>query len=224
MLKNNLEELRNLLRKVSVARDNECKWISHELHDNIGQKLAALKINTTLLRKKIVINKNTDSDSTDEEFNSILGLIEDVLLSIKKISTKFFPEALHHDGIQNAIKWKAKAFESKTGIRCIVRELNYKPMNNDSLTMAIYRIMDDVFTNIETLAEATLVHLVLGTLDDSYCIEINDNGSSIWRDESDRINSAALISISEQVKILNGSMRITGSPGKGTIVSLKIPY
>jgi signal transduction histidine kinase len=222
-LKKTQEELRMLLGSIQTSAEEERKHIAREIHDELGQVLTALKIDASLLRKKIAAQSNDDKDYIEGEFNSMIKLIDSSIESVKRIATELRPEVLDHLGIMEAIKWQVEEFENNTGIRCIINDLQSHPELNAALATTVYRIIQEALTNIARHSKATVVNLLVGVDANNFLIEIKDNGKGIKNEETEGIKSLGLIGMRERVFLLNGTISIIGKPGKGTVVSVKIP-
>ena len=222
-LKKTQEELRLLLGRIHSRGEEERKRMAREIHDELGQVLTALKIDTILLRKKIVAKSNNDKEYIEREFNSMVQLIDATIGSVKRIATELRPDVLQHYGIIEAVKWKAKEFEKNTGIRCIIYDLQSHLGQHDFIDTAVFRIVQEALTNITRHAEATLVNILIGVDANNFLIEIKDNGKGIKNAAIDEIKSLGLIGMRERVFLLNGTISIVGEAGKGTLVSVKLP-
>ncbi len=215
------EELRQLLEHTQLSREEERKYIAREIHDELGQRLTALKIDVSMMRRKMPVigTQNYFSD----EINSFIKQIDQSIESVKRIATDLRPEILDHHGVIAAVKWQAHQFENITGVKCKVLCLP-EDMNLESeLATAVYRSVQEALTNIARHAQATSVSILIEQDAEKLLIEIKDNGKGINEEQIRNTKSIGLIGIREHVHLLNGTLFITGKPGKGTVVSVNIP-
>lgn len=222
-LKRTQEELRLLLGSMQTSREEERKHIAREIHDELGQVMTALKINVSLIRKDITEKGCDDKKYIDSEFESVIELINSTILSVKRIATELRPEVLEHLGIIEAVKWQAEEFNKKTGIDCKVTDLQSHLEINAVLATTVYRIVQEALTNVTRHAKATLVDVMAGLDGKYFVIEIKDNGIGFSGENKKGRTGLGLIGMRERVYLSNGEIKITGNPGTGTTVSVKIP-
>src|SRR5947207_9636412 len=102
------QELRQLLEHTQTSREEERKYIAREIHDELGQRLTALKIDVSMMRKKIRADNSDEDLYFTNEFFSIISQIDKTIASVKKIATDLRPEILDHLDIIEAVKWQAQ--------------------------------------------------------------------------------------------------------------------
>ena len=217
------EELRVLLEHVQTSREEERKYIAREIHDELGQALTALKIDVSMLRRKVNADENNDLAYAADELTFIIEKIDHCLESVKRIATDLRPEILDHLDIIDAVKWQIQQFENITGIHCDVSQLPDHLDLENSFSTTVYRTVQEALTNITRHAKATVVRIVIERNSKKLLIEINDNGKGIQEEDIKNIKSLGLIGMRERVLLLNGTMSITGKPSKGTTVAVEIP-
>jgi signal transduction histidine kinase len=126
-------------------------------------------------------------------------------------------------GLFEAINWQAAEFQKRMGIRCRVR-LPYQTVVVDrELSTTVFRIFQEVLTNVARHAQATSVKVDLRISDKELALQVIDNGVGIADSKARGRNSLGLLGIQERAQLFGGDVRITGVPGKGTTVSVRIP-
>ena len=97
--------------------------------------------------------------------------------------------------------------------------------------VVIYRILQEAINNIMKHAQATHIEIIAEADAENIYIEINDNGigfkvkiDEIYDGQSSGIHGLGLLNMKERTEMLDGKFNITSTPGKGTTISLKIPY
>jgi PAS domain S-box-containing protein len=213
------EQLRNLSVYLQNARENERTMIAREVHDELGQSLTALKIDLSLLMKRLP----ADQRSVIEKAESMAQLIETTMQSVKKISTDLRPGILDHLGLTAAIEWQAEEFEKRTGIPCAaVFEPGEIALDRDRST-TVFRIFQETLTNIARHAEATEVSVMLKKRSDSLVLQVKDDGKGISEKHISDPKSLGLIGIRERVHYWGGALTIRGINDKGTTVTVQLP-
>ncbi len=216
-------ELSNLLEHVQKSREEERKYIAREIHDELGQRLTALKIDVSMLRKKMVPGETIDPGNITIELNSFINQINKSIKSVKRIAFDLRPEILDHLDIIEAVKWQAQQFQNITGIQCIVSHLPDHLDLENSFSTTVYRTVQEALTNVTRHANASEVRIMIERDSKKLLIEINDNGKGIREEDIESIKSLGLIGMRERVLLLNGTLSITGQPSKGTTVAVNLP-
>jgi PAS domain S-box-containing protein len=213
------ERLHSLTQHMQNIREEERKRISREIHDELGQLLTALKIDLTRLSQ----NPSQKIEESIYEIKTMLSLVDSSIKSVKEIATELRPGILDQLGLTAAIDWQIKEFQARTKIKC-KSNLNVEFDNLDtSKSTAIFRIFQEVLTNISRHSNANHVHVELNLKNNDLILIVKDNGKGITKDEISNHKSLGLIGIRERVYLLNGSFKISGVPGNGTKVIISAP-
>ena len=107
------EQLRELSSHLESVREEERTNIAREIHDELGQILAGLKIDLSWLTKRLP----KEQELLLEKTKSMYELIDTAVQTVKRISTELRPGALDDLGIAAAIEWQAQEFEKRTEIK-----------------------------------------------------------------------------------------------------------
>ena len=213
------EQLRNLSAHLQSVREKERTRIARELHDELGQLLTALNTGLVLLNRKIPETEKALRDQT----GSMIELVDMTMQTLKRIYMALRPGMLDHLGLAVAIGWQAGEFEKRTGIRCKVtvdpEDLSLDP----DLSTAIFRIFQETLTNIARHAGAARVHVSLKATAEKVLLTVRDNGRGITQEQLAKPNSFGLLGMRERTHYWGGDVRISGKPGKGTLVKVAIP-
>jgi signal transduction histidine kinase len=223
-LKKSHNELKVLFKRQQTAREEERLSIARDMHDELGQVLTALKIDITMLGKRMVSGKQPmDNETISNEFNVIIKLVDQITQSVKRISSGLRPEILDELGILEAIRCQAQEFEQRSQIESITflpaKELSIER----DFAIAIFRIVQEALTNVARHAQATQVVIQLKIKGDNLFLEISDNGKGISREEIESSKSFGLIGLRERVSSFNGKFDIYKKQSGGTVVSAVMP-
>jgi len=218
-IKKSEEQLRALTTYLQRVGEIERTNIAREIHDELGQTLTVLKMDLAWLRKRLPDGQISLLEKTD----TMSQLINKTIQTVKKISTDLRPGLLDDLGLAAAIEWQAEEFQKLTGIRCkITIEPKEITLDRDRNT-AIFRIFQETLTNVARHAKASAVNASLKQRDGQIELRVQDNGRGITEGQISNPKSFGLIGIRERVKIFGGNSLMKGSPGKGTIMTVKIP-
>jgi PAS domain S-box-containing protein len=212
-------ELRNLSAHLESVRESDRARIAREIHDELGQALASLKMDVCWLADNLDGSQKQLKDLTV----SMSKLIDVTVQSVKRICIQLRPKLLDDIGLIGTVEWLTQEFEEATKIKCkICCNLDDGSINNDQAT-AIFRILQEALTNIYRHSNATLVSIVLKRLNKNVILKVRDNGSGITQEQISSPKSFGLIGMRERVHYWRGDVRIIGTPKKGTDLVVKIP-
>jgi PAS domain S-box-containing protein len=214
------ERLRNFSGRLQTLLEEERTRISREIHDELGQSLTALKLDLSLIRKKIL------SDGLAEESGKVHEVelaVSRIIRTVRKIATDLRPGILDELGVVAAIEWVAKDFQRGTGISCKVSGRGADRISDPVLSTAIFRIVQEALTNVSRYAAASQVKVSLEKKGDTLIVEVRDDGIGIMEGKIFDPKSLGLIGIRERVLLLGGEASISGKPGEGTLVRVILP-
>ena len=218
-LRESEENLRALTARLRSVREDEQIRIAREIHDELGQALTGLKMDLTWLSGKLP----ADEKPLLKKIKSMFRLIDETIRSVRKIASGLRPDLLDEVGLAAAIGWQARDFQLRTGIRCNVT----LPPDSDGLdqerSTAVFRIFQEVLTNVARHANATRVDVFMRQDADTLTLEVQDNGRGITAAEMRGSKSLGLLGMRERVLLFSGKLDINGSRGRGTQVTVSLP-
>jgi signal transduction histidine kinase len=150
-------------------------------------------------------------------------MVDQTILSVRRIATELRPGILDDLGLVAAVEWAAEEFEARTGTRCRLDLPDGDIVIDPERTTAIFRIFQETLTNVTRHAEATQVEGRLGREDGNIVLEVRDNGRGIGPEQLSAGRSIGILGMRERALLLGGELTISGNPGEGTIVRLRIP-
>ncbi len=219
-LKDSRQELRDLFHRLQTVREKERTRIAREIHDELGQMLTALKMDVSWLGNKLPKECVKLSDKTC----SMLDYLDTTILNVQRIARDLRPEILDLLGLSEAIEWQAQEFQKRTGIQCNLN-LFMKDIGLDQdCSTTIFRILQETLTNVARYADASEVNINLNNVNGYLVLEVKDNGKGISENQITSSKSLGLIGIRERVFLLDGNVEIQGAQGKGTSVTISIPF
>lgn len=211
-----LKELTNYLEKV---REEERTIISREIHDEIGQQLTGLKIQLAWIKKNLT---NQNEDVLNKMDHSV-GLTDTAISSLRKISSRLRPSILDDLGLIAALEWQTEDFQKKYNIETTFTS-NVPFINlNDTIVTSIFRIYQESLTNILKHSQATKVETNFHFQNNLITISIQDNGVGFDIKQAENKKTFGLLGMKERTLLLKGTYHITGKPGVGSLVLIKVP-
>jgi signal transduction histidine kinase len=219
-LRTSEENLRALASHLQSVREEERIHIAREIHDELGQALTGLKFDLASFAK------GYESDSLLMRAEKQAGLataIDRIINSVRRISSGLRPEVLDEIGLAAAFDWQAREFQRRTGIRCHVSIAAKFADPDKERSTALFRIFQELLTNVARHANATRVNVSLADGDAGLALTVEDNGRGIRADEIEGRRSLGVLGLRERVLAFGGAIDIRGDEGKGTKVSVSIP-
>jgi PAS domain S-box-containing protein len=225
-LRESYERTRELTARLEAAEESERKRIARELHDEFGQMLTGLKFDTAWLNRHLAKEKGVAS--LQMYLNKLKGmstLLDQTIQSVRRIATSLRPTILDDLGLIPALEWQAQEFQGRTGVQCQMTTAS--DMTNTALegerATALFRIVQELLTNVMRHAEASKVNLDLRQKDNFVVLTIQDNGRGISKLEIEQGTSLGLLGIKERIAPFGGKLQIHGETGKGTRATVFIP-
>jgi signal transduction histidine kinase len=217
-LRSSEENLRALAAHLQSVREEERIHIAREIHDELGQALTGLKFDIGTLAKSAC----RDDPETSDKIQGVSGNIDRIINSVRRIASGLRPEVLDEIGLSAAIEWQAREFQRRTGIRCTVDiEPGFSDPDKERST-ALFRIFQELLTNVARHANATRVSASLAD-DDALALVVDDNGRGVRSEELEGNRSLGFLGLRERVLAFGGSIDVRGEEGRGTKVSVSIP-
>ncbi|HEY6837367.1 MAG TPA: PAS domain-containing protein [Geobacteraceae bacterium] len=218
-LRESQEQLRSLSAHLQAAREMERAAIAREIHDELGQMLAALQFNVSVVAGGL----REDQTFLADQVASMAQLIEESVKTVQRISSELRPVMIDDLGLAAAMEWQAKEFERRSGLTCeLVTSLKSDDVGREVAT-AVFRIFQESMTNVLRHAHATRVEVSLIEKRGRLELAIRDDGRGISREELRNPLSFGLVGMRERVVTLGGRIRIWGARNKGTVVVVRIP-
>ncbi len=216
--------MRDLTVKLGAAEEEERRRIARELHDEFGQILAGLKFDLTWLGKQL-IKKSGGQPALRAKVRSMSALVDSTIQSVQRITTSLRPSILDDLGLCAAVEWLGRNFQARSGCPCevtISRNVGEMPLEANR-GLALFRIAQELLTNVMRHAGATMVRLSLTNEGGILLLEVRDNGRGIA--EADLVSSESLgiRGIRERAALLGGEVSIQGRRGQGTAVRVRVP-
>jgi signal transduction histidine kinase len=211
-LQRSISQLRALAGRLQMVREEERKRLARELHDQLGQALTAIKIDL-----------NSLIHEQKQQSESLFGLIDQTIESVRRISTELRPGILDDIGLVAAVEWAAEEFQARTGTKCEVSLPGMDIALDPEPATALFRILQETLTNVARHTNATRVDVRLAQEDENLMLEIHDNGQGIGEEQLSAGQSLGLLGMRERALLLGGELTISGDPTKGTTVKVRIP-
>ncbi len=209
--------LRKLSASVVEAREEERRRIARELHDELGQRLSALKIDLATLAARA----RPPGDAA--RLAAMQAMLDDTLASVRRIASDLRPLMLDDLGLTAAIEWLASDTSRRMGIPVRTRLPPQEPAMDERVATALYRMVQEALTNVARHAQAKSVQVTLQARDDRLVLSVADDGVGFGELELQRAGSFGLVGLRERAHMLGGTIEIDSRPGAGTRLTVHLP-
>ena len=211
------EQLRELSAHLESVREEEKARIAREVHDELGQMLTVLKLETSMCE---LAYAELDPGLRDR-LNSMKRLISQLFQLVRDVATALRPPILDA-GIASAIEWQGQRFEARTQIPCLVDVPDNLPTLSDARAIGMFRILQEALTNVMRHAQAHTVEISLTLEEGVMCMTIADDGVGFVQQKG-RPVSFGLVGMRERVLMLGGRLELDSESGEGTTLRAYIP-
>lgn len=217
-LRESEEFLRDLCVRVAMVREEEKRAIAHEIHDELGQLMTALKLDLSFLRELDELGARARP-----KLQRMESLADDILHRVRDIASTLRPKVLDL-GLAPAVEWLAQEFTYRTGASCglVLDGLDLCRNLDNAKATAVFRIVQESLTNIARHARARQVDISFSPREAGLQLSIHDDGVG-FNSADINVTTIGLSGIRERAVILGAELRIDSSPLGGTTVEVNIP-
>jgi signal transduction histidine kinase len=212
------QKLRRLADHAYQIKELERKRIAREIHDDLGQNLLALRIESEMLASR---TRGTHS-RLHTRARATLQQIDTIIKSVRQIINDLRPTVLDL-GLSAAVEWQVEQFRRRTGIECEVHDEHGEISLPDHCATAFFRILQESLTNVVRHANATKVVVELRLNAGWLSMTVRDNGCGLPPGGRNKFGSFGLVGIEERIVILGGICTVFSEPGGGTTVMVSAP-
>lgn len=216
-----LKRSKELLRRYAQTHDNireqECKRIAREIHDELGQQLTALRLDIALSANQF----GSENSELYKRLQDMKRAVDTTIQTVRSIASSLRPAPLNM-GLPSAIDWLAEQVQSRCDLE-VALDLNAIPKDlPEELANSLFRIIQESLTNIARHAHAQNASIIFAKFEEQLILEIRDDGRG-FDPRTIRQNSSGLMGIVERASLMNGIARILSEPGGGTNIEVSIP-
>jgi signal transduction histidine kinase len=217
------ERLRALAARLENSREEERKRIARDIHDDLGSALTGLKMDLVWLRQSLAKLENSDRGPIMEKIAAMGKLLDATANQTRRLCSELRPGILDDLGLVPALEWQAQDFARRTGVACKVQAnvagIDLQPEQ----TTAIFRVFQEILTNVARHAKAKHVSVTLDEEDGELRLKASDDGCGMAEKAATAKRSLGLLGMRERVMTLGGTISFQSGSGKGTTVELTIP-
>jgi len=209
------EALRRLGEYNAQSLENERLRVSRELHDELGQQLAALRMEVSVAK----VRASSDKPFNPSQLDLLLTRVDQLVRSVRGLVSQLRPPALD-GGLQAALEWLAAELTSSTKLACTVHvDPEARQLSSEAATM-VFRIAQESLTNVHRHSQAQSVSVSLDRQGEGWVLSVCDDGTGF--DPLGRKAGFGILGMKERARLLGGRLDVHSAAGAGTQVVLHI--
>jgi signal transduction histidine kinase len=217
-----LTENRRLSQRYLQVQEEERRHLAHELHDELGQSLNAIKVDAVNIRDSV-----TDSPEVTRSAEAIIDVSSKVYEVVRTLLRQLRPVALDELGLASAVQYSVDEWQRRhKEVQCRLSTEGDLDNLSEDVNITAYRFVQECLTNVARHADAKRVDVSLRCSDlaareSRLEMVVEDNGRGV--DPAVPRSGLGLIGLRERVEALGGRFDIDGRRGNGTRVYAAIP-
>jgi signal transduction histidine kinase len=198
------------------AQETERRTISRELHDQVGQTLNAVLVETANLAKRIP----ADDAASLRSLDNIRNFADSSVNSIRDIALLLRPSMLDDLGLIPALEWQAREVSRRSGIKVTVKAGNVPDSLSDETRTCVYRVVQEALVNVSRHSAAKSAIVTVKQEGNSLLLSVEDDGKGF---NTETTRGLGMLGMEERVRQLGGQFEIRSTPGKGTELLARLP-
>lgn len=216
------QSLRELTARLMQLQDEERRRFARELHDSVGQLLAALSMNLSVARTDIERLTKTAKTLSEGE-----ALVQEMSTEVRTITHLLHPPLLDEAGLSTALRWLIDGFAQRSKIKVDLEFPDDLGRFSQEMETSVFRLVQECLTNIHRHSGSPNAKVHVAYSDGFLLVEVADRGKGIPSAKLIEMKSPATLGVGirgmqERIRQLGGSLDIT-SEGHGTIVRARLP-
>jgi signal transduction histidine kinase len=215
-----VEEARSRLRDLSArlvaAQEEERRNISRELHDEVGTSMSAMLVELGRLE-----NYAPNGRTFQEQLAYVRGMAEAGVGSVRNLALLLRPSMLDDLGLIPALRWQAREVTRRTRLKVKMMAEEIGEDIPDSYRTCVYRIVQEALHNCARHAKASEACVTVRRDAEGLAVSIADDGIGF---DPRKEKGIGLLGMEERVQHLDGAMLVESSPGKGTVLFIRLPF
>jgi PAS domain S-box len=216
-IQNSKIQLDQLYKHINEVREEERSAIAREIHDELGQTLASLKLDLIGIQEDF-----EEQIRLKRRISKAVTLVDTSIKTVRKISSALRPQMLDELGLAAAIEWLSNDFKKRSGIKCSL-DLQYIDYLEPNISISLFRIFQAALANIMLHSKAKSISVKLELRDELLLLSVKDDGIGITQEQINSTKSFGIVGMSERAQQINGGFEINSEINKGTEIKVTVP-
>lgn len=191
------------------SQEETARRFSHELHDELGQSLAAVRANLT-------------STNAGDRREDCVQLVDSAIANVRELSQLLRPVILDDFGLDASLRWLSEKFSERTGIQ-VRYHSSFAERLPDETETHLFRIAQEAFTNVARHSGASDVHVELSAPHDAVMLTVEDNGRGLSPDDELYSPSIGMTGMRARARHAGGQFRTLKPAGGGLRIEIQVP-
>ena len=207
-------DLQELSARLVRAQENERRTLARELHDEVGQSLSAILMETENAEFAEELGE------IREHLASVRTLAEKTVNEVRDLALLLRPSMLDDFGLVPALNWHAREMTKRTGLNVVVTADDDADDLPDEHKTCIYRLVQEAVNNSARHANARTVEVVVKREGSRVQFSVRDDGAGF---DTRFVRGLGLLGMEERVRRLGGQLQLDSQLGRGTLISAQLP-
>jgi len=212
------QQLRALASDLEAAEDRERRQIARDLHDDLGQTLAAASVRLAGLC-------SDPRDNVRRTANTVATLIDQASASTRSLAAQLAPAVLYELGLTPALEWLSEEVGRAFGLNVSIRDDGRpKPLSQGARSV-LYRGVRELVINVAKHARTDHAIIEVDRVDTQIVVRVSDAG--VGYDPAALTarprRGLGLVSVRERLSFIGGKLEVQSVPGDGTVAILSAP-
>jgi signal transduction histidine kinase len=210
--------LADVSRRLIEAQEQERARIGRELHDDIGQRLALLAVESQLLHEDTLILPAVRSRMG--EFQKQISEIAD---DIQSLSHELHSARLQYLGIASAMRGFCQEFAKQQKVEIDFKAHDLPSPLSPDISLCLFRVLQEALHNSAKHSGVRQFEVRLWVVSDEIHLTVKDSGAGFDREAVKESRGLGLVSMAERLKLVDGQLSIDSQPQRGTTIRARVP-
>jgi signal transduction histidine kinase len=212
-------QVRSLASDLTAAEQEERKRISQILHDDLQQRIFAVKVQLSTFYDAL---QREDSQSAQLDMSQLQTLLDESISITRNLSIDLSPAILQGDSLVDALNWLSNQMREQYGLNVDVESNGVSTRFEDTLRILLFQAVREALFNVVKHAGTLNAAVSFENADGQIRLTIHDEGAGFEADATPN-GQGGLLNVRHRLGLMGCQMQISSSPGKGTRVMIDIP-
>lgn len=213
------KQLRLLSGYMEKIREEERTHMAREIHDELGQQLTIMKMDIEWLAD----NAGKLNETTRKRSKELIEMMDKTITTVRQLAHELRPSMLDDMGLGAALEWHLSEFEKRSGVKTRLLKPEKEPDLPDAIKTGLFRIVQESLTNVGRYARAKNVTVLMQPEEKELVLTIKDDGIGFDKEKVAAKKTLGILGMQERTSIMEGTYEINSTPGKGTVVTVRVP-